>query len=546
MKNVHSSSSLSAQLLASVTLAALALVSCSPRQEAPPRILKIGNVTEPLTLDPHRATMSPENNIMANMFIGLTTSDSKGNDVPGMAESWTTSPDGLVWTFKLRKAMWSDGVAVTADDFVFGIQRALNPKTGAAFSTYIYQIKNAEAVNNAKMPVEKLGVRAVDLQTVEITLEYPVPYFTSLASHYLMYPVPRRMLEKYGEQWIRPENAISNGPFLLKEWKSNDFIRMEKNSRFYDAGNVCLNEVIYFPTTDAVAAERLVKTGQLDANMSFAGGRLAFLQKEMPDYLRVGPMALLDYIVFNTKKPGYSDMRVRQALSIALDRDFMAKEILRAGETPATSLVPPGVKTYPDGPVSGLFEGTLPERQARARGLLEAAGFGPNKPLAITYSYSRSADRDRLAPIIQDAWQTIAPWVRVELLGTDTQIHYAKIDAGDFEVAQANWNQGNDPKEVLYLLETRSNIMNSGRYSNPVYDRLIIQSDYEQDTEKRWKLLRQAEELAVREAAIAPTYFGAHRALVNPRITGWDDNRFHEHRARYLCTKEALAEAAKK
>lgn len=392
------------------------------------------------------------------------------------------------------------------------------------------------------MPVDSLGVRAIDPQTVEITLEYPVPYFLNLASNFLMYPVPRRTVEKLGRDWIKPENVISNGPFLLKQWRSNDFIRMEKNASFYDAANVCLNTVIYYPTTDAVAAERMVKTGQLDANMSFVGGRLAFVQKEMPAYVRLGPMAAIDYIVFNTKKPGYSDMRVRQALSIALDRAFITKEILRAGQAPATSLVTPGIKGYPDGPVSGVFEGTMAERQARARELLEAAGFGPNKPFKIVYAYSRSVDLDRVAPVIQDGWQKIAPWVTVELSANDTQIHYAKIDAGDFEVAQANWTQGNDPKEALYLLETRSNIMNSGRYSNPVYDRLVSQSDTELNPEKRWKLLRQAEELGVREAAIAPFYFGAHRALVSPRITGWEDNRFHVHRARYLCTKEALAE----
>lgn len=533
---------------AAVSVLALGLAACgqsggaSGGENRGPTILHVGNSAEPLTMDPHKASGTWENDLIGAMLMGLTTEDLDADPIPGMAESWTTSPDGLTWTFKLRDATWSDGVPVTADDFVFAFRRILDPKTVAQYATILYPLKNAEAVNTGKAPVDQLGVRAIDAKTLEIQLEHPAPYLPGLLTHYTSFPVPRHVVEKHGDDWIKPENIVVNGPFKLREWRSNDFVRMEKNPAFFDAANVCLTEIFYYPTVDQAAAERRVRTGELDISRDFASSRLEFLRKEIPDYVMVHPYNGLNYFLFNTTKPPFNDMRVRRALSMAIDREFITKEILRAGQTPAYSLVPPGIANYEGGPTKDFMGTDIAARRAEARRLLEEAGFGPDKPLTFLFNHRNTGDNPRIAPVIQENWRSIAEWVRPEIAGVETQIHYDNLRAGNFEAADAGWIADfNDARNFLYLYETRSGAMNYGKYSNAEFDRLMVQADQERDGARRAALLRQAEEILLREAAFAPGFFLINKNLVNPRVTGFKANDEDIHRPRYWCTKEAAA-----
>jgi oligopeptide transport system substrate-binding protein len=533
-----------ASIAATLTFGLILSVSgCSPKPAAEARVLHYGNLAEPGTLDPAKANLSPEGFIMREMFVGLTTEDASSKPIPGMATNWTTSPDGKVWTFKLRDAVWSDGVPITADDFVFSFRRTLDPKIAAPYASLLYPIKNAEAYSSGTAPGSALGIAAPDPKTLVITLENPAPYLPDLLRHWLAYPVPRHVVEKYGDAWIKPENVVSNGPFLLKEWRSNDFVRVEKNPRYWDAVSVCLNTVIFYPTNDPVTAERMMRTGALDVQRGYAGQRTAYLRKEMPAYMRPETLAGLDYIAFNTRKPPLADTRVRQALSLGIDRTFIAEKILAAGEMPAETIVPIAISGYPGGPIKGLLDAPLPERLVKARALLEEAGFGPAKPLVLTFSYANVGDRARLAPVLQSEWRAIAPWVSVEIIGNEQAVHFANLRSGAFEIASANWSADyNDAKNFLYLLESRTGGMNYTGYANPAFDRLMRQSDQTADAPARAALMRQAEEIALRDAAMAPVHYMVAKNLVSPRVTGWVENGFGIHRPVYLCTKEALAE----
>jgi oligopeptide transport system substrate-binding protein len=527
-----------------IVLVMVALAACSNPKADPESgtTLRMGNSGEPATLDPAKATIVNEDRILESLFEGLTVLDPAAKPIAGMAESWEVSGDKLTWTFHLRDATWSDGVPITAEDFVYSFRRLFDPKTRSNYASLFFMIKGGEGVNKGSKPIASLGVSAPNPKTLVINLTNPTPFLPALLAHWLAYPVPKHVVEKLGDDWVKPDNIVGNGAFVLKEWRPNDFIRLEKNPLFRDAANICLTKLLVFPTTDAATAARSVRAGELDTNATFPGQSRDVLAREVPGFVREAPYALIQYELFNIKNPILKDARVRQALSLAIDRELIAGQIIGGAAKPARSIVPPDILGYQSGPFGGVLEGDLTARLTQANTLLTAAGYGPNKPLTLTLSYSSSGDAPRYVPVIQNTWQKIAPWVRIELLGADPQIHYAKVQRGDFELANMGWYADyDDAKTYLYILQSKSAEMNSGRYENSAYDALIARADSERDANVRAGLLRQSEEMALRDAALSPVYFDTGRSLVNPRVTGWVDNKFNLHRTRWLCTKEATA-----
>ncbi|CAN1534753.1 OppA ABC-type oligopeptide transport system, periplasmic component [Caulobacteraceae bacterium] len=522
----------------------LGLVSCGggSADTDKARTLQIGNGAEPLSLDPHQASGTWENRIIGEMLLGLTTEDPQGRPIPGMATEWSTSPDGLVWTFKLRDAKWSDGQPVTAEDFVFAWQRIMTTTPPAKYASILYVIKNAEKIYNGTIKdVTQLGVRAIDAKTLEVTLEHPAPYLPGLLTHYTSFPIPKHVVGKVGSDWIKAENFVGNGPYKLQQWKPNDFVHIVRNANFYDNANVCIDQIFFYPTADDNAAERKVRTGDLDINTNFSGSRLEEINKNLPGYARIHGYTGLTYYIFNLRKAPFNDARVRAAISMTADREFVTKQILKAGQQPAYSLVPPGIADYQSGSMSTDFKGqSMEERLARAKKLLEEAGYGPNKPLKFTFSFRNSGDNPRVAPVVQQNWAKIAPWVQVEILGAETQINYEKLRQGDFELGDAGWiSDFNDAKNFVYLFQTSTDQLNYGKYSNPEFDKLMEAADVEKDTVKRANLMKQAEAIVLKENGFMPMWFLTNRNLVSPRITGWVDNAVDLHRARYLCTTDA-------
>ncbi len=346
-------------------------------------------------------------------------------------------------------------------------------------------------------------------------------------------------MAEFGDSWIQPANIEVNGPYKLAEWRTNDFVRLEKNPAFYASDSVCIDTVYFYPTNDTNSAERRVRNGELDLNTDFPGQRLDFFKREIPDFVRVHPFLTTDYLTFNTSRAPFDDQRVRLALAMAVDREFIVEDVLKAGQIAATSLVPPGIANYDGGasvPWAGL---SLEQRREEAKRLLEEAGYGPDNPLRFEYTHRNTRDNPRVAPVLQSDWSEIAPWVEVDIASIETQIHYANLRARDYQIADAAWVADyNDPQNFLYLLETRSGPMNYADWSNLEYDQAVNRSSFILDMDQRATMLRDAEQLMLDDVPIAPMWHQVNKNLVNPRVTGWVDNVVDIHRTRYLCIGE--------
>lgn len=528
--------------LLSVSVLALAACGGGAPSGDDTLVLHRGNNAEPLSLDPHKSSGTWENNIIGDMFIGLFTEDAFGQPVPGMAEDWSVSEDGLTWTFTLREASWSDGVPVTAGDFVYAWQRISNPETGAQYVSLLYPIVGIEQASRGEIDPSEIGVRAIDERTIEISLVNPAPYLMGLLTHYTTFPIPQHIVEEAGDEWIRPENIEVNGAYKLVEWRTNNYVHLTRNETFFDNENVCLDEVYFYPTVDSSAGGRRVRNGELDLNMEFPGQQLDFLQREIPDYVRVHPFMGTIYYSFNTTLEQFSDPDVRNALGMSLDREFIANEILRAGQRPAYSLIPPGMANY-DGNVRAQWADIpVAERRVTARQLLEEAGYGPDNPLEFEFSYRATADNPRVAPVIQGDWSEIADWVRPTLIVNDTQIHYDNLRASAFEIGDGGWIADyNDPYNFLFLGEYRSVPMNYSRYNNPEYDALVEAANRELDVELRGRMLAEAEQMFIDDMPIMPLVFYVSKALVSPRVSGYENNLVNIHRTRYMCFNDIEA-----
>ena len=272
-----------------------------------------GNSADPESLDPHKTSTVYEAHILRDLFEGLVMQDQKAELIPGAAESWTVSDDGLVYTFKLRPgAVWSDGSPLTAEDFVYSFRRLEDPATGAEYASMLYVVKNGEEVNTGKVKPEELGVKAVDASTFEVTLKSPTPYFLEMLTHQSAYPVNKAAIDKLGADWIKPGNLVSNGAYTLAEFVPNDHIKLVKNPKFHDAANVKIDTVNYFPTEDRSTAIKRFEAGELDTNDDIPTEQMADLKAKFGDQLRIGPYLGTYYFAIKTDKEPWNNVQAPQ------------------------------------------------------------------------------------------------------------------------------------------------------------------------------------------------------------------------------------------
>jgi oligopeptide transport system substrate-binding protein len=534
-------------VLATLGVAALsACANSAPREPCPAgqRCLYLGNSGEPFSLDPAKSTTVVEDRILSDMLVGLTQDDAAGRPIPGMATSWETSPDGLTWTFHLRRdARWSDGVPVTADDFVYALRRLMDPRSASEYAYILYVVQNGEQVNQGRMPLTQLGVQALDAHTLQYRLEHPAPYFLELAKHHTMLPVPRHVVERYGDAWVQPGHFVSNGPYTLVSWRLGNRVRVQRNPLYWDNANVCFDRVDYFPTIDSVAAERRVRNGEIDSNSDVSSSRMPRLQREIPNYVRVHTYVGSSYLIFNNRVPAFRDRRVRQAITMSIDREFVTRRLLADGKRPAYSFVPPGIANYAPPTPPEWSRWPFARRQAYAADLMRQAGYTPEHPLELTIYQASNPDS---ALVMQSIQSDLAPiGVRLRIQQQEGQVTYAAYRARNFQIGSAGWIADfNDASNFLDLLRSTTGAQNYGDYNNPRYDALMHAADHEPNAARRADYMRQAEALMLSEYAIAPLYFQVNKNLVNPRLTGWVDNIVDHHRARWLCTADARTRVA--
>jgi oligopeptide transport system substrate-binding protein len=495
--------------------------AAAPRASGPPGILNRGTASEPPTLDPHLAFGNSSSVIIDDLFIGLMTTDASGKIQPGLAESYTMSADGLSYTFKLRPGLkWSDGAPLTSADVVYSFQRLLDPKTAARYATNLYMIAGAAPYNQGKAPAQALGVRAAGPDTVVFTLARKTPYFAKVLQANSTVIVPRQAIEAHGQAWTQPGKIVVNGAFALTEWVPNTTIRLAKNAAFYDAANVKLNEVVYFPTDDLGTQFRRYRAGELDIVLNFPPDQLEFIQKNFAADLRQAPGDGLFYFVFNTRVAPFDDARVRRALSVAVDREAIVEKILRGAGAPAYNIAPPGFAGY--APAASPFAAMPQEKRLeQARAWLKEAGYGPDKPLKFTLRYDSKEESRQIAVALTSMWTALGVEATAE--ASDFRAITGDARSGKFQLLRYQYFAPfDDPSTFLSIIRSKGAINYSG-YTNPAVDGLLAKADEAATEAERVALLAQAEAIAKRDAPVMPIFFPLSRRLVAPRVVGWPE-----------------------
>jgi oligopeptide transport system substrate-binding protein len=490
-----------------------------------------GNGAEPDTLDPQKWGLSVESVIDRDLFLGLVTTDANGKLIPGAAESWTVSPDGRVYTFTLREHVWSDAVPVTAEDAALGIRRAVDPNTAAGQVNFAYKIKNAPEIAARKLPLSDLGVRVIDPRTLEIILSEPSPELPRILSLPLLYPTPAHVFAKHGDAWVKQGTMVSNGPFVLSEWIPNSHIKLVKNERYYDAANVALDAVMFFPIDDEAAALKRFRAGELDMVTRFPPSEIGWLRATVPDTVHTTPAFIISFVTLNLGSPKFQDPRVRRALAMSIDREMITERVLGLGEVPAYRLVPPLIAGY-SGPEFDFKGADLASRQNEARQLLTDAGYGPDNPLTFEYRVRTGIANKRVAVAIADMWKAVG--VSANMLVAEAKTHYAFLRRRDFEAADGGWSSQGDPEYFTYLLLTDSLEMNFGGYSNAEFDRTTRLAENTMNLSERFRLFAEAEAIGIKEVGIIPTHFNVTRNLVSTAVKGWQDNPEDIHPSQYI------------
>jgi oligopeptide transport system substrate-binding protein len=499
------------------------------------RVLHRAGTDDPTTVDPHKAAYPGETTVISDLFVGLTTLDDKGAAIPGCAERWTISDDGLEWTFQLRNGLkWSDGTPLAASEIEWSLKRALDPATAYPYAGRLFLLKNARAIATGKARPDTLGVRATDARTVVVELEHPAPYLGEVLASFGL-PVPRTRIERFGGAWIRLENFVTNGPFTVERWVPNGYMRLKKNLHFYDEAHVALDAVVHYPVAQPMTALRRFAAGELDFVLAVPPDQLDWARKNAPGALRMSPGLGIEAIAFNMRRGVTSDARVRRALSMAIDRDALAKSVLGDARLAAWNYVPPVTRGYPRPALPDFRQWPLTQRQAEARRLLTSAGYGPGKPLGLRLSFPANDFNRRIAVVIDAMWRQVG--VRASLEAKEQRALAASIASGDFDAARQLWLGGySDAQAFLERLDgaAAGSTVNPAGYVNPKFDALLRQAERAVEPAPRAAFLRDAEALALADQPVAPIYFFVGRRLVSPQLTGWTDNPRGIHLSRYM------------
>ena len=503
------------------TIAAAVLVSslAATAPDSQAGVLRRGTNDELPSFDPQYVIGNSAGAIMYDLFEGLVTRTPEGDTVPGIAESWSISEDGTVYTFRLREnAKWSDGRPITAHDFVYSYKRILDPTSGTRGASALFPVLNAWDVSLGRKSPDTLGVKAISPDTLEITLDGPAPYFIDLLASYINSPVPRHVIETHGRRWTQPGNMVTSGAYLLDTVVTNTYYRMVKNPHYHGAEGVTIDEVIYYPVPSAATSLKRYLAGELDVILNIPWNQYEDLQKTRPEEFRIARGIGLGYLAINNGKAPFDDLRVRTALSLSIDRDVIVEKLLKTGDEPAYSIVPTAIWDSPAQPPA-FTRKTRKERLEEARRLLKEAGFDRADPLRFTFLFP-SVERDRrLAVAYRAMWKEAG--IEAELEPAGMRALMSKAAASEYEVMRLTYHSIFPDPVSFFALVRGDSFRNFSGYSNPEVNRRLAIADTIRSADERTAYLREIERQVMQDFPVIPSHFQSRAFLVSKRVQGW-------------------------
>lgn len=490
--------------------------------------IKVNIAADPKTIDPGLNNSVEGGHVITNAFEGLTNLDKNEKSVPGVAEKWDVSSDGLTYTFHLRKnAKWSDGKAVKASDFEYAWKRALDPKTASQYAYQLFYLKNGEAYNTGKSTAANVGVKATDDYTLVATLESPTPYFISLTAFPTYAPVRKDIVEKNPTTWAtKAETYISNGPFKMVEYKQKDSLNFEKNSNYWNAKNVKIDRIEFKTLENESSYYSAFKTGQLDLIDKPPAA-------EIPGLLKDGTAKSYPYLgtyfydinvspqakgVNSQAAKVLSDARVRKALNLAIDRTSIVEKISKGGEKPATSFVPLGTSDSNGNEFTNKEYLPKTADVSQAKKLLAEAGYPDGKGFPqLEILYNTMQNHQNIAQAVQDMWKKNLG-INITLRNVERKVHLTDLQKHNFLLGRDGWIADyNDAMTFLDMFTTGNGNNNTG-YSNTKYDQFIAQAKAEPDKAKRAVLLHSAEDQLMTDLPIIPIYYYTEVVCMNKKL----------------------------
>jgi len=492
----------------------------------------VNNASEPESLDPALISGVPDHRIYMNLFEGLVGYDPQTADpVPGVAESWKISDDRLTYTFTLREGIvWSDGTPITAQQVVDSWLRILDPETAAPYAWFPSMIlKGAAEYNAGEASASDVAIEALDDRTFRMELVGPAPYALSMLGHYSFAVLPMHVIEEYGDQWTLEENFVGNGPFVLESHKPQEEISMIPNERYWDRDAVQLDRVVMYPIEDNTTAHSMFINQELDWSTTIPVERIDELKTD-PAF-QTDPQLSTYYYVFNMTRKPFTDLRVRKAMAMVIDRDDLVNRVLRGGEAPAYAMTPEMTGYTPPEMDKGSLE--------KAQSLMAEAGFknGEGFP-AFELLYNTDENHRKVAEYIQQQWEEKLG-IKCDLVNQEFRTYLATRRGSQFDVARAGWvGDYKDPNTFLELFISNSAI-NGGRFENPEFDKMISEAAMMAPGAERFNKLYRAEEILLQEQAIIPLYIYQNQNMIDlEQWGGWYPNILDIHPMKDIYLKQ--------